>query len=105
MKKLLYIFIFTTILVSCRKHIYSTYYGNVDIDTLEILMYTEDDYPCYKVKVVEKDSVIIGDIVEYVPCPQQILYCPKKDCYYKLEPAPHETAVYDFDPTFNYHTN
>lgn len=105
MKKLLYLFVLIAVLVSCRKHIYSTYYGDIDIDTLEILLHTEDNYPCYKVKVIEEDSIVIGDIVKYLPCPQQILYCPKKNCYYKLVPAHHETAVYNFDPTFNYHAN
>lgn len=103
MKKLLFLFIVITTLASCRKHVYSTYYGEVDVDTLLRLMFTEEHYPCYQVKVIEKDSVVIGDIVKYLPCPAAILYCPEKDCYYKLMPIMEETPVYDFDPTFDYH--
>lgn len=115
MKKLVYI-ISVLVLFGCcpkidnkrqvgRKHVYSTYYGDFDIDTLKVSLWTEENYPCYRIKVIEKDSIILGDVVKYLPCPQEILYCPKKDCYYKLEPALHETAVYEFDPTFDYHKN
>lgn len=103
MKKLLYLLLLLLVLGSCKNHIYSTYYGEVDIDTLEVMLRTEEGYPCYKVKTIERDSFILDDQVKYLPCPQQILYCPEKNCYYKLEPAAHgETAVYDFDPTFDY---
>lgn len=104
MKKLLYLaLIIVSVLTSCRKHVYSTYYKEIDTDTMKVSMWTEEGYPCYQVKVIEKDSVVIGDIVKYLDCPEKILYCPIKKCYYKLVPAPHEIAVYDFDPTYNYH--
>lgn len=103
MKKLLYLSLLIIVLASCRKHRFSTYYGKIDIDTLEVSMWTEEHFPCYQVKFIEKDSFIWDGVVYDLPSPQQILYCPKKNCYYKLEPAAHgETAVYDFDPTFDY---
>ena len=117
MKKLVYIIVILFLIVSCSKvdkpsskkkvekpHVYSTYYGDIDIDTMKVSMWADNIYPCYRVKVIERDSIFIGHIVKYLPCPQEILYCPKKNCYYKLEPALHdETAVYEFDPTFDYH--
>lgn len=103
MKKLIYLFVLIIVLVSCRKHVYSTYYGEFDVDTLKRPMFTEEHYPCYTIKVIEKDSIILGGVVKYLPCPAEILYCPKKNCYYKLMPVLGEIGVYDFDPTFDYH--
>ena len=105
MKNLVYalMIILSLVSVSCRKHVYSTYYGEFDIDTLKRPMFTEEHYPCYTIKIIERDSIFFDSIVKYLPSPAEILYCPEKNCYYKLMPVPDEIGVYDFDPTFDYH--
>lgn len=116
MKKLIYLFIGLLLLTSCnsetsktpqnsgRQHIFHTYYGDIDIDTMEVVM-MDSGVPCYMVKYIEKDSFIWDGTVKYLPSPVQILYAPLKDKYFKLAPeyGTGQWSVYDFDPSFDYY--
>jgi len=57
MKKILIIAILLT-MTGCREHVYHTYYGDIDIDTMDIAFYDfKDSLPCYLVHVSDLDSV------------------------------------------------
>lgn len=68
----------------CRKHVYHTYYGDIDIDTIEAHPWDEEG-PVYKINVIERDT---------------IYYKPFDKTYYKVFPSndEHGNCVVQWDP-------
>lgn len=86
-------------LQGCRKHIYHTYYGDIDIDTMQINSYDFDDSPCYIVKTI--DSLTVEEAEGYVGHGAIIIYFnPYKKTYYKQFPTndEHGNVIVDFNP-------
>lgn len=45
-------------MASCRQKVYHTFYGEIDIDTMEVAFYDiKDSLPCYLVHVSDLDSL------------------------------------------------
>lgn len=84
MKKLFFTLMVVAILIGCGKHhIYHTYYGDIDIDTVDVAFFTGDSLPCYKVYTAERDSVEKAPGVwGYIEGPISYFYCPDKDIYF-----------------------
>lgn len=99
MKKLLFV-ISITLLIGCKKqHVYQTFYGPIDIDTLKVEMVDDEGLPWYKVYTIEKDSFIWDGIVKYLPSPSVILYSPQTNKYYKTSPDNQgRITVSDYNP-------
>jgi hypothetical protein len=76
-------------LIGCRKqHIYHTFYGDIDIDTMEIALFDlKDSLPCYLVHSSDLDSVEkVPGVWGYIYGPLFYYYCPQKDIYYYTFP-------------------
>lgn len=109
MKKLLYLITMAMLLCTlqgCRKHVYHTYYGDIDIDTMEVYAYDLDSTPCYAVKIydsltVEKTKLYVGH------GPVVICFNPKKNVYYKQFPShdEHGNVVVKLDPETGEYSN
>ena len=99
MKKFLFI-ISIILLISCNKqHVYQTFYGPIDTDTLKVGMVDDNGLPCYELFVIERDSFIWDGVVKYLPSPSAILYNPQTNKYYKTSPDNQgRTTVSDYNP-------
>lgn len=90
MKKLIYIIpimlLFITLGCSKRQHVFHTYYGDIDIDTMEVGMWDEDDNECYEVYYSDKDSFKMLGEWKYISGPIRKYYCPKNDTYFDTWP-------------------
>lgn len=88
MKKLLFVIALITMVIGCRRHIYHTYYGDIDIDTMTVIFYDlKDSLPCYQVGTSELDSIEkVPGIWGYIYGPIRYYYCPQKDVYYYTFP-------------------
>ena len=75
-------------MASCRQHVYHTFYGEIDIDTMKVAFYDiKDSLPCYLVHVSDLDSVEKSPGVwGYIYGPLKYYYCPAKDTYYHTFP-------------------
>lgn len=102
MRKLLIILplmVLLCLLQGCRKHVYHTYYGDIDIDTMEVMSYDFDDSPCYVVKVI--DSLTVEKTGGYAGHGSIFIYYnPHKNIYNEQFPAndEHGNAVIEFNP-------
>ena len=89
-------------LVGCgRQHVYHTYYGDIDTDTMEAKL-IDDNSPCYIVYTTEKDSVEKAPgIWGYIYGPIIVYYNPSKNVYYKKFHSNDENGhvIVDFSPT------
>ena len=75
MKKLLFIVFVMQILAGCnRQHVFHTYYGDIDIDTMDVVSYSNHN-AVYKIKEVS-DTIIY--------------YCPGRDRYFLSLPTNNE---------------
>lgn len=93
------------VMVGCREHVYHTYYGDIDIDTMEVAFYEiKDSLPCYLVHVSDLDSVEKSPRVwGYIYGPLKYYYCPAKDTYYHTFPDNQGNAVLrGYDPYKDY---
>ena len=75
-----------TIVEQVDSPMYHTYYGNINIDSMQAKMWDIDGCPCYIVQTIEKDSFIWNGVIKYLPSPAIIYYCPQKDTYYHVAP-------------------
>lgn len=108
MKKLIYIMFTILLVIGCghskpaeeRQHVFHTYYGDIDIDTMKVTLTDLDGSLCYAVNYIPSDSVEKlggfvghGSIVYY--------YNPQKNCYYMEYPTHDElgNAVIECDPS------
>ena len=81
--------------------VYHTYFGDIDIDTMEIAFYDlKDSLPCYLVHVADIDSVEKGPGVwGYIYGPLKYYYCPKKNTYFHTFPDNHgDDILRGYDP-------
>lgn len=71
-----------------KKHVFHTYFGDIDIDTMEVALYDfKDSLPCYLVKISSVDSVEKAPGVwGYIYGPLKYYYCPQKNTYYHTFP-------------------
>ena len=93
-------------LIGCRQHIYHTYYGDIDTDTMGIAMFDiKDGLPCYLVHIKDIDSVEKAPGVwGYIYGPLKYFYCPKKDVYYYTFPDNHGNGILrGYDPYMNFY--
>ena len=87
MRNIVTIAIVVILLIGCnRQHIYHTYYGDIDIDTMQVALEDLDNALCYTVQVLEKDSFMWDEEIKHLPSPATIVYCPDKNIYYKVSP-------------------
>ncbi len=89
MRKGLFILLLLMLFVGCkRQHVFHTYYGDIDIDTMEIALYDlKDSLPCYIVKISNLDSIEKAPgIWGYIKGPLYYYYCPDKNTYYTSFP-------------------
>ena len=108
MKKIIPIIVILLEITACRQHIYHTYYGEIDIDTMEVALYDlKDNLPCYLVYVSELDSAEKAPGVwGYIYGPLKYYYCPAKDTYYYTFPDNQGNAVLrGYDPYINDYYN
>lgn len=73
----------------CRRtHVFHTYYGDIDVDTMEAKLWNHNDKsPCYIVHTMAKDSVEKDTGVwGYIEGPVVMYYNPKNNIYYKSFP-------------------
>jgi len=84
MKKLVFLFIIVLMAGCGRQHVYHTYYGDIDIDTMEVAFYDiKDSLPCYLIRTLEYDSVeIVPGEWGIIKGPVELFYCPDKITYY-----------------------
>ena len=84
MKKLFFALITITVFIGCSKqHIYHTYYGDINIDTMNVAFLEENGFPCYEVYTTDRDSVEKAPGVwGYIEGPVHYYYCPEKDTYF-----------------------
>lgn len=70
-------------LQGCRKHVYHTYYGDIDIDTMTIAFhqYGKD---FYRVRYSEKDSFNWDGEWKYISGPIIDYYCPDSNVYVEM---------------------
>lgn len=103
MKKILLLITVTILLIGCgRKHIYHTYYKDIDIDTMSIAIYDEDGSYCYQVHTIIKDSFKRGDGTLYPNCPENIYFNPQKEVYYLGFPDNEgREVIIDYNPYEN----
>ena len=101
MKKIMFIIVLLLEFTACRQHVYHTYYGDIDIDTMEVaLIEIKDNQPCYRVFSKDIDSVekALG-VWGYIYGPLKYYYCPAKDTYYRTFPDNQGNAVLrGYDP-------
>ena len=105
MKKLVLVFTALVLLIGCSQKsqedqtvpssVYHTYFGDIDIDTMEIAFYDlKDSLPCYLVHVADLDSVEKGPGVwGYIYGPIRNYYCPEKNIYFYSFPDNHGNEI------------
>ena len=102
MRKLL-LLLTILILAGCgRQHVYHTYYGDIDTDTMEVAFYDiKDSLPCYLVKTAPCDSVeILLGMWKLIEGPIKFFYCPTKNTYYYSFPDNEGNRILNaYDPT------
>lgn len=89
-----------------RQHVFHTYYGDIDTDTMEIAFFDlKDSLPCYLVHEMEMDSVEKSPGVwGYIYGPLRFYYCPQKDAYYHTFPDNQGNHVLrGYDPYSDYY--
>lgn len=90
MKKILIVIpliVSSCILQGCRKHVYHTYYGDIDIDTIKPSFQryeTGNNY--YKVDSTAKDSFFWQNRWFYIKGPIITYFCPQDDVYEQYFP-------------------
>lgn len=68
-----------------RKHVYYTYYGLVDLDTVTDIQHW-DNKKWYRVRYSEKDSFDFDGEWKYIYGPINNYYCPTDNSYIQTEP-------------------
>ncbi|MBQ7429405.1 MAG: hypothetical protein IJV29_07025 [Butyrivibrio sp.] len=97
MKKLIIVFL-AMLAVGCgrtknsalqKQHVFHTYYGDIDIDTMEVAGQDVDNHDCYVVNRKGKDTIYY--------------YIPDKNTYFVQIPSCNEygNVTIDFDPQTN----
>ena len=89
--------------ISCGGgHVYHTYYGVIDIDTMEVA-YTRNGFDWYLVRSVEKDSFNWDGVWKYIYGPIKDYYCPANNQYEETFPDNHGNIIIkEFDPYHQY---
>ena len=108
MKKMVIVFLVMLAAGCGRKHVFHTYFGDIDIDTMEVAMYDiKDSLPCYLVKIRSIDSVEKAPGVwGYIYGPLKYYYCPQKNTYYHTFPDNQGYSIIrGYDPYTNYYFN
>ncbi len=84
MRKLVFLFIIVLMAGCGRQHVYHTYYGDIDTDTMEVDFFDiKDSLPCYLIRTIEYDSTeVIPGEWRYIEGPVEFYYCPNKNTYY-----------------------
>ena len=114
MKKLVLVLAALVLLIGCSQKgqkdqtvhssVYHTYFGDIDIDTMEIAFYDlKDSLPCYLVHVADIDSVekVPGEW-GYIYGPIRNYYCPEKNIYFYSFPDNHgDEILRGYDPYTN----
>ena len=90
-------------IIGCSKqYVYHTYYGDIDIDTMEVA-YTIDGFDWYLVRSVEKDSFNWNGEWKYIYGPIKDYYCPVNNLYEETFPDNQgNTIVKGIDPYHQY---
>ena len=114
MKKSVISLILCSLLFGCggqeqkTSHIYSTYFGDIDTDTMKVAFYDlKDSLPCYMVHVADIDSIEKGPGVwGYIYGPLKYYYCPDKNIYFLTFPDNHGDGILrGYDPFTNEYYN
>lgn len=81
MKKILLILLISISILGCRKaSVYHTYYGDVDIDTVQTTL-TKDSLECFPVKEEILDSTFTASVgLRWLQ--KTVYYVPSKDVYF-----------------------
>ena len=89
-------------MTGCREHVYHTYYGDIDIDTMEVA-YTRDGFDWYLVRSAEKDSFNWNGEWKYIYGPIKDYYCPANNLYEETFPDNQgNTIITEIDPYHQY---
>ena len=84
-----------------KKHVYHTYYGDIDTDTMTA-SFERDGNPWYLVRYAEKDSFLWDDEWMYMDGPVMNYYCPALDIYEEEFPDNHNNRIIvEIDPYHN----
>ena len=98
---LMSVFLFATACCECKKakiHVFSTYYGDIDIDSMEIA-FNRDGHAWYLVRQCDKDSFNWDGEWKYLDGPIKDFYCPDLDLYEEEFPDNHgRRIVAEIDP-------
>ena len=88
MRKLIWMLLVLMFFACGRKHVYNTYFGKFDVDTMLVSLNDNDGSACYVVHVSPIDSVEKAPGVwGYIPGPIIYYYNPSKDLYYVQFPT------------------
>lgn len=111
MKKILTVIAVVILMVGCnkkpvqknlRKHIYYTYVGIVDMDTVQDVFADSIGDKYYRVEYLEKDSFYWQNKWFYEEGPIITYFCPKTKKYYRTFPDNNGDMIgVDIDPYHN----
>lgn len=89
MKKIPFIIVCLLTLIGCReRHVYDTFYGTIDTDTMQATGWDLDGSPCYVVQTSqEEDSDRVDNQMLYWTYTATYYYNPQKDVYYESRPV------------------